>query len=383
MMRAILTLAMTALLATPLAARPVLPGIPSAQDAPIAYLMDAASGQVLFEREADRRFMPASITKAMTTLVVFDLLEQRRIRQDQLITVNPQTFRQWRGVGSTMFLGANDRVSIDDLIHGITTVSANDGAVVLAEGVAGSVPRWIALMNAAARRIGMTDSRFGTPNGWMDEGRTFVTARDLGRLGQALTVEHHAKYQHYFGKHQYRYRDILQPNHDPLSGVVPGADGIKTGFTNQAGYGFLGSAKRGSQRLILVVAASPTAAARNRASRQLLEWGFSAFDVRPIVRAGATFGKARVQDGSAPAVPLYAARTAQVLVPKGQRPQIATRVVYQGPLRAPVREGETVARLLVSANGMAPYSIPLKAGVSIGRASLVQRAVNGIRGWVS
>ena len=177
-----------------------MPQLPSAEDAPIAFLLDAGSGQVLYAREADRRFMPASVTKTMTAFLAFELLEDGTLEQDQAIVVAPETFRKWRGVGSTMFLGANDEVRVDDLLHGIMTVSANDGAVVLAEGAAGSVPKWIAAMNAKAREIGMTDSHFGTPNGWMDNGQTFTSARDLGRLAKAMTTRHPAKYGHYVGK---------------------------------------------------------------------------------------------------------------------------------------------------------------------------------------
>lgn len=358
-------------------------GIPLVEDAPIAYLMDATTGQVLFAREEDRRFMPASIVKAMTTLVAFDLLEQGKLTQTQAFTVRPQTFSQWRGVGSTMFLGANDRVTVDDLLHGVTTVSANDGAIVLAEGAARSVANWAALMNRAARRIGMADSYFASPNGWMDEGRTFVTAHDLALLGQALTMKHPAKYQHYIGKQRFRYGSILQPNHDPLSGAVPGADGIKTGFTNQAGYGYLGSVKRGAERLILVVAGSPTNGARNRASRQLVNWGFTAFDIERVAAPGSMVGKAMVQDGSAPVVPLITDRPVDVRVPEGRQAEIASRIVYRGPLKAPVVEGETVAMLEVSVSGLPTYTIPLKAGANISEASLIQRAINGLRRWLS
>ncbi|HCI62017.1 MAG TPA: D-alanyl-D-alanine carboxypeptidase, partial [Erythrobacter sp.] len=227
-----------ACIAAPLGAQRVPDAaIPSEADAPIAYLLDATSGQVLYQREIDRRFMPASITKVMTTFLAFEWIDEGRLLRERIFGVRPETFRQWHRKGSTMFLAEDARVSVDDLLHGVTTVSANDGAVVLAEGAAGSVEDWVAAMNAKAREIGMANSHFGNPNGWMDEGRTFVTARDLGTLAQAMVVRHPTKYRHFVGAQGLEYNGIEQRNHDPITGVVPGADGIKTGYTNQAGFG--------------------------------------------------------------------------------------------------------------------------------------------------
>ena len=354
---------------------------PTPEDAPIAYLIDAESGQVLFAREEDRRFMPASVTKAMTAFLAFELLEDGTLSQDQTFVVSPETFREWRGVGSTMFLGANDRVRLDDLLHGVTTVSANDGAIVLAEGAAGSVAEWTAAMNAKAREIGMTDSYFGTPNGWMDEGKTFTSARDLGLLAIMMTTRHPAKYAHYVGKREYRYGNITQPNHDPLSGIVAGADGIKTGFTNQAGYGYLGSAKRGRQRLVLVVAGSPRASARNRAARDLLEWGFANYDHRRLAKAGDVIGDAEVQGGSAWSVPLATRNGVSVDLDRSKTSNVTTQIVYDGPLQAPIAAGEAVAELQVSIDGAEPYSVPLYAAQTVGEAGLLDRILGGFRNW--
>ena len=325
--------------------------------------------------------MPASLTKTMTTLVAFEWLAAGRLHQDQRFSVRPETFKAWRGVGSTMFLGAKDRVRVDDLLHGVTTVSANDGAVVLAEGAAGSLEAFVAAMNATARDIGMTDSHFGTPNGWMDDGRTFVTARDLATLGRAMVRRHPGKYAHFIGKREFRYRDITQPNHDPLSGVVAGADGIKTGFTNQAGYGYLGSAKRGSRRLILVIAGAPRVGARNRAARELLEWGFAHFDQQQLAAPGRQIARVRVQQGSAASVPLAPLDPVVIDVPHGTAPLVTTRIHYEGPLIAPIAKGETVAQLEVRAGGQGTYTIPLTAMEEVGRASFARRILNGIRGW--
>ena len=357
--------------------------VPSQETAPIAYLVDATNGQVLFSREADRRFMPASITKVMTTFLAFEWMEEGRLFPQQVFTIRPDTWRKWHRVGSTMYLPEDARVSVDELIHGVTTVSANDGAVVLAEGAAGTIDDWLAAMNDKAHEIGMADSRFGTPNGWMDEGRTFVTARDLGTLAEALLLRHPSKYRHFIGAEGMDYNGIRQRNHDPISGVVEGADGIKTGFTNQAGYGFLGSAQRDGRRLVMVVAGSPTSRARNIAAREFIEWGFRAFDNRKLFKAKQRIATARVQGGGAREVWLGATGPVGIDVLTGSTPSIAMSVKYEGPLQAPIAKGEKVAELVVEIEGMDEHRVPLIALNDVPEATVLQRVFNGFRGWLS
>ena len=359
------------------------PALPSVEAAPIAYLVDAGSGQVLFAREANRRFMPASITKTMTAFLAFEWMEEGRLFPQQTISVRPDTFRQWNQVGSTMFLPADANVSVDDLLHGITTVSANDGSIVLAEGAAGTVADWLAAMNAKAREIGMRDSHFGTPNGWMDEGGTFTTAQDLALLGRTMIARHPSKYAHFFGSQEFTYNGITQRNHDPISGVVRGADGIKSGFTNQAGYGFLGSAFRDNRRLVMVVAGSPSGRERNRAARSLIEWGFAAFDSRLVFGADSEIAAARVQEGAERTVGLRAAGPIRIAYPKGSQPDIDLSVNYQGPLRAPIAAGERVAELVVRIEGMPDSRLPLYATKAIPKANLIERVINGVLGTMS
>ena len=361
----------------------VAPLPPDADIAPIAYLYDVTSGQVLFEREAERRFMPASITKVMTTYLAFEWMEEGRIVPEQIFTIRPETWRKWNNVGSTMFLAHDARVTVDDLVHGVTTVSANDGAAALADGAAGSVEEWVEAMNAKAEEIGMRDSRFGTPNGWMDEGRTFTTARDLTTLATHMLRRHPAKYRHFVGHREFTYNDITQPNHDPISGVVPGADGIKTGFTNQAGYGFLGSAQRNGRRLVMVVAGAPRARDRNRAANDLIEWGFSAFDQRRIFAPDVPVAIVDVQGGSRRELPVVATNGVYVDLPSGVRQNIGLKVEYDGPLRAPIERGEKVAKLIVSIDGMPEYSIPLFAREDVAEAGFGKRILNGMLGWLS
>ncbi len=359
---------------------PSVPRPPTVAEAPIALLYDVSSGQVLHQRDPDRRFMPASVTKVMTAFVAFELIDQGRLSPRTVYTVNPRTAREWSGKGSTMFVKANENIVLDDLLRGITTVSANDGCVVLAEGTAGSVAKWVAMMNARARELGMINSHYGTPNGWMDQGNTYVTANDLARLASAIFTRHGQLYHTYFGNKRFEFNGIEQPNHDPLTGVVPGADGIKTGFTNQAGYTFLGSGLRNGRRLVLVLAGSDSANLRNKAARSYLEWGFSHFAGRPLFAKDAIVGSAEVQGGSARHVQLRAQHAIEAALPPGGTGQVTLSLDYHGPLKAPIKQGERVAELVIKVPGMADGRVPLVAAEDVAPANGFQRTINGLFG---
>jgi len=223
------------------AAAPIDPVIMPEITAPTAYMVDVNSGRVLFSRDAHRRFVPASLTKIMTSYVAFELIAAGKLSLNQSFVMSPQTFRQWHGVGSTMFLGNQSRTTVADLLEGIVTVSANDACVVLAEGIAGSVPEFTAMMNAQARALGLRDTHYHTPNGWMDQGQTYVSAADLATLAIALITRHPDLYHRFYGHERAEFNGIAQNNHNPLYGHTPGADGVKTGFTGEAGYGLVGS----------------------------------------------------------------------------------------------------------------------------------------------
>ncbi len=347
-------------------------------DVPIAFMVDLSSGQTLYSREPDRRFMPASITKVMTVFTTFEMINSGKVSPDQVVVNNPALWKEWHGVGSTMFLELNQRVTIDALLHGVTTVSANDGAAALGAGLVGSLPKWIDKMNATARSIGMHDSHFGTPNGYMDEGRTFVTARDLATLATAMITRHPDLYSRYFGHKRLRFNGFEQRNHDPVTGVVEGADGIKTGFTNQAGYGFLGSAERDGRRLVMVIGGAPTSRIQHKASQSFLEWGFQAFKGHPLFERGKVVGEARVQGGAERSVPLVAERPIGYDLPVGQTGKVGLTVRYQGPLRAPIAKGEKVAELEIAVEGLRTSRVPLVAGSDVDEANLAEQLVNGV-----
>lgn len=378
----------TALIGVPAAAAllfasPAQPqAVPPASEVPIALLVDVTSGQTLHSREEDRRFLPASVTKVMTAYVAFEMLGNGRLKPGQSFAVSRQVASQWSGKGSSMFLKAGEQVTVDQLLHGITTVSANDGCIALAEGAGGSVAEWVALMNRTARQLGMDDSHFGTPNGWPDQGNTFVTARDLVTLADAMITRHPDLYARYFGHRDLAFNGIAQANHDPITGVVPGADGIKTGFTHEAGNNFLGSARRGERRLVMVVAGVDTEEERARASRDYIEWGFGAFEPKQLFAKGEGIGEARVQGGAARHVALRAARPVIVDYPKGKRPEVKLAIHYQGPLEAPLRAGSKVGELEVDVAGFEPYRVPLETANAVAVANPLQRLRNGVLAWL-
>ncbi|MEO6152116.1 MAG: D-alanyl-D-alanine carboxypeptidase family protein [Croceibacterium sp.] len=361
-----------------------IPAAPVPDNVPIAFLMDLSSGQILYSRNPDTRFVPASVTKVMTAYTAFKLIGEGHISPVTQLVVSQELADKWSGEGSSMFLQARDRVTIGQLLLGVTTVSGNDAAVMLAQSATGSLDNWLKMMNANAAALGMRNTHFGTPNGWMDEGHTYTSARDLAMLADALTQSYPELYHRYFGHHRMTYNNIQQVNHDPVTGIVEGADGIKTGYTRQAGYNVLGSAQRGGRRLVVVIAGAPTPNDRNRTVRELLEWGFQAFTSRELLAGGIEVGSARVQGGSAMSVPLRTAAPVMASQAPGeviQQPSLEVR--YSGPLTAPIRKDQPVATLRVTVPGQQPHDVPLLSEVSVGPANFFQRLRNGIFGVLS
>lgn len=360
--------------------RGLRPAAPVDPEIPVALLVDLSTGQTLFAREADRRFMPASVTKVMTAYTAFDLVERGQLSLDREVEIDRELAEEWGGEGSTLFLQAGDRLTVGQLLLGITTVSANDASIALAKEAAGSVEGWLDLMNENAVKLGMRDSHFGTPNGWPDEGRTYTSARDLARLAEALTTRFPTLYKRYFGHRGLTYNGIAQDNHDPLTGVVEGADGIKTGYTRQAGYTFLGSAERDGRRLALIIAAAPTANMRNQAARRLVEWGFENFSSRRLLPAEVRVGEALVQDGAQTSVALHTHGDVFVNLPRGNGSDVDLSLHYRGPIEAPIKAGDRVATMRVAIAGQEPHDVSLVAGEDVDKANGWQRVRNGLAG---
>lgn len=357
---------------------PVIPAVPTAAEAPVALLVDLTNGQVLHSRSPDRRFIPASVTKVMTLYLAFELIESGKLDPTQMFVMTPAIAKDWRRKGSTMFLDEGEHVRVDDLLIGIANGSANDGAAVLATGQAGSIAAWADEMNRTAQTLGMTGSHFGTPNGWPDEGRTFTTALDLVALARAIVMRHPDKFGYYIGRMGFDYKGIPQINHDPMIGRIAGADGFKTGFTNESGFSYLGTAHRHGQRLVLVLAGVENGRLRGRIARAYIEWGFRAFERRQLFDPGAVIGKARVQDGSERHVALVARGPITINQPRGSTGNLSATIRYDGPLRAPLKQGKEVAMLEITAPGVAPAHIPLFTGEAVQTAGPLDRIVNSI-----
>lgn len=351
---------------------------PELASIPVSLLVDLGSGQVLVQRRPDVPFLPASVTKVMTAFVAFEEIDAGRLPLNRKFQVRPETSQAWFAKGTSMYLTPNDRPTTGDLLHGIMTASANDASIVLAEGYAGSVAAWTARMNQAAKRLGMTRSRYSTPNGWMDEGHTYVTASDLVKLADAMIIRHPVLYREFSGRKHYFWRDVAMRSHDPTVGVVPGADGIKTGYTREAGYNFLGTAQREGRRLVMVLAGSPTPKMRDAAARNLLEWGFSQWRARHLFEQGQPVVEAKVQGGDVRRVPLVANREVHATVPKGDDRPISLAVRYRGPLKAPLRKGQQVGELEIRVGDLAPGKVPLYVGHDVGEAGPLDRLANGI-----
>lgn len=347
--------------------------------APVAYMIDLSSGRVLFERDSSRQIPPASMAKMMTTHVAFRLIKEGKLRLDQTFTTRPDTWRKWHSQGSTMFLKANEAVTVENLLHGIVTLSGNDACVVLAEGISGSEEAFTDLMNAEAKRLGLTGSHFGNSNGWPDEGVTKVTARDLATLARASVEEAPDLYQKFYATPSFTWGEtlsgtpIVQPNRNPILGRVSGADGLKTGHTQEAGYGFTGSAVQNGRRLIMVVAGLPSERARTEESVRFMDWGFKAWQARPIAKKGAVLGQAQVQGGWARTVDLVVPRDLSATIPASTTGSLSGKIVYDGPIKAPIAEGQEIAHLVVDAGDGVPQSLPLVAKEAVSQAGFFGR----------
>jgi D-alanyl-D-alanine carboxypeptidase (penicillin-binding protein 5/6) len=361
---------------------------PFETSAKVAYLVDLSSGAVLLSKNADLRMPPASMAKMMTTNVAFELIKKGDLNLDKMCTVRPETWQKWHGpqAGSTMFLSPNEQVSVENLLDGIVTLSGNDASVVLAECIAGTEEAFVNVMNEHARSLGLRNSQFGNSNGWPDEGRTYVTARDLATLARAEIENHPELYKRFYSKESFTWgktlgsgQAITQGNRNPLLGKVPGADGLKTGHTEEAGYGFTGSAEQNGRRLIMVVAGLDSFNGRIEESVRLMQWGFNAWQSKPLFKAGTTVGSAKVQMGSDDEVALVAPRDLAVTIPAGILSKVnSTRIRYQGPVKAPIAKGQHIADLVVTTTEGEQVT-PLVAGEAVEEAGFFTRAWIGLK----
>lgn len=365
-----------------IAALAMTPGPVSAQPfetkAEQAILIDYESNTVLFEKNADRPFHPASIAKMMTIAVVFDMLKAGELSPDQEFVVSEHA---WRTGGapsrtSAMFAPINSKVTIRDLIQGIIVQSANDGSIVVAEGIAGSEAAFAELMNKKAKEIGMTRSTFRNPTGLHHPDQK-VTARDYAKLA-AYIIGNHPELYKVYAQREFTYNKIRQQNRNPLLNDTIGADGLKTGYIKESGYNIVGSAVQNGQRLISVMGGMKSEKERAEEARKLLDWGFRSFEQITLYGAGETVGNASVFGGAAGSVPLVGRKALTVLVPRGNRDKLRARVVYKGPVKAPVEKGAQVGKLQVLREDNVIQETPLVTAEAVGLGPIHSRAVDAV-----
>jgi serine-type D-Ala-D-Ala carboxypeptidase (penicillin-binding protein 5/6) len=341
---------------------PVKPTVGIETQAKHALIVEVETGAVLLDKLADERLPPASMSKIMTAYLVFDMLRQGRASlEDEL----PVSERAWRLQGSKMFVPIGGRIKIDDLLKGMIIQSGNDACLVLAEGLAGSEEGFVELMNQKGTEIGLKDSHFTNVSGLPDPNH-WMTARDLVTLA-IRTIKDFPDYYHYYGQVDYEFNNIKQGNRNPLLYKGYGADGLKTGHTEEAGYSLTASVKRDDRRIVVVIGGLPTMKARAQESERLIEWAFREFNDYRLFGVGDKVEDAEVWLGVEPKVPLTVGQDFVVTLPRKSRKDMKVTVQYARPIPAPISKGQTFGQVIVTAPDVAPVEASLIAATSVDR----------------
>lgn len=342
--------------------------------APYAILIDAETGSVLFEKSADEPTPPSSLAKLMTAEIIFNEIAQGRLTRDTEMIVSEDAWRRGGAPShtSSMFAPIHSRVRVEDLLRGLIIQSANDAAITLAEGVSGNERAFAVLMNKRARELGLANANFATATG-LPEPSQKVAVRDLGKLARHI-IRTYPDFYPIYGEREFTWNKIRQQNRNPLLPLTIGADGMKTGYTRDGGFGLVGSAVQNGLRLIVVVNGLKTAKDRADEAKKLLDWGFSGFERRPLFVAGEVLGDARVFGGTQTSVNLVAPNAVSMLIPRNSRDRISAKIVYTGPVPAPIQQGQTVGTLRVFRGTNVALELPLQAAESVDRGSLPRRA---------
>jgi serine-type D-Ala-D-Ala carboxypeptidase (penicillin-binding protein 5/6) len=348
-------------------------------DAPTAILIEASSGSVLFEKNADELRAPSSMMKLMTVEVVFSALKQGNIKLTDEYRISENAWRKGGAPagGSTMFAVLNSKVSVDDLLHGAIIQSGNDACIALAEGLAGNERIFASdMMTKRARELGLTQSTFGNSNGLPDPGNK-MTVRELAKLARYV-IQTYPEFYKLFGEREFTWNKIRQQNRNPLlTSTLEGADGLKTGYTKEGGYGMVGSAVQNGIRLIVVINGLEDPDDRASEAKKMLEWGFRNFEARTLFAAEQPVGYAKVFGGDSRSVKLASSEPIKVMVQKNGTDKLIARVIYNGPVRAPVTPGQPVGIVRVWRGTNIAMEAPVYAAESIGVGSTMRRAIDG------
>jgi serine-type D-Ala-D-Ala carboxypeptidase (penicillin-binding protein 5/6) len=349
-------------------------------------LLDVTSDQVLAERDADAQSDPASLTKLMTAWLVFDALKAKKLTLEQTLPVSLRAWGERKGGGSLMFIDPKMTPKVDELLRGMIAVSGNDAAVALAEGVAGSLDGFVAMMNRQAQAWGLKNSQFKNVTGLTEAGH-YGSARDLATIAAHIVRDFPEYYASYYSLRQFSFNNIRQDNRNMLLGRDPSVDGMKTGYTEAAGYCLIASAQRefpnGKRRLLSVVLGTASREARAAESQKLLNWGYTAWDGVRLLEAGKPALQVPVWKGAQPTASLGAAGAVYVTVPKGEGDKLKTVVERTDPLVAPLAQGQRVGTLKISTQGgVAVANVPLVVQAPVAQAGLLGRAWDSIRLWI-
>ncbi|HET7889642.1 MAG TPA: D-alanyl-D-alanine carboxypeptidase family protein [Bradyrhizobium sp.] len=347
-------------------------------DAPTAILIEASSGAVLFEKNADELRAPSSMMKLVTAEVVFHAIKQGDIKLTDEYRVSENAWRRGGAPagGSTMFAALNSKISVDDLLHGAIIQSGNDACIVLAEAIAGNERAFAEIMTKRARELGLNRSTFANSNGLPDPGNK-MTVRELAKLARHI-IQTYPEFYKLFGEKEFTWNKIRQPNRNPLLNSLEGADGLKTGYTKEGGYGMVGSAVQNGTRLIVAINGLEDPEDRATEAKKMLEWGFRNFEVRTVFAENQTIGYAKVFGGDTRSVALASHEPVKVMVQKNGSDKLIARVVYSGPVRAPFEAGQRVGVVKVWRGGNVAVETPVFAADSVGRGSTLRRAVDGV-----
>jgi len=347
-------------------------------EAPTAILIEASSGSVLFEKNADELRAPSSMMKLMTVEVVFHAIKQGDVKLTDEYTVSENAWRKGGAPagGSTMFAALHSKISVGDLLHGAIIQSGNDACMVLAEGLAGNETAFAEMMTKRARELGLTQSTFANSNGLPNPGNK-MTVRELAKLARHI-IQTYPEFYPLFGEREFTWNKIRQPNRNPLLTALEGADGLKTGYTKEGGYGMVGSAVQNGTRLIVVINGLEDPEDRASEAKKMLEWGFRNFETRTLFAAQQPIGYARVFGGDSRSVQLASPEPIRVMVQKNGNDKLIARMVYNGPVRAPIETGQPVGVVKVWRGANIAVEAPLYAAEPVGKGSTMRRAIDGV-----
>jgi len=369
------------LLAVPLLAlaQPLVEGASRPSVVARAWLLaDVSSGQILAAEKPDERFEPASLTKLMTAYLVFGALKEKKLALGDVVSVSEKA---WRAPGSRMFIEPRHAVTADELMRGMIVQSGNDACIALAERIAGSEQAFVGMMNREAERLGMKNSKFMNASGLPDP-QHYSTARDLYLLSSALVRDFPEQYALYYSQREYRYNGITQMNRNRLLWLDKTVDGMKTGFTEAAGYCLVASSKRGPRRLLSVLLGSTSESMRAQESQKLLNWGFQFFDAVKLYAGGAAVKEVEIWKGTKSTLKAGFRGDLVIAVPKGQSERLKAELLSLSPLLAPVAEGANVGNLRVTLDGKPVGEYPVIALEAVPAAGFFGRAWDTLRLWL-